>query len=129
MTKSALYIETDVPRPTPLVCRLRGRGYTSGKTLGQVQWGPPHCMVSEHFSSRTRTPFQQIPHQGMNMSDIVWAYPTKDGRGAVEVMFSNATSGEPCATLTPPACLRACTTNHAAWACWLSFHMHDREIS
>jgi hypothetical protein len=81
------------------------------------------------FSFRTRTPFQQIPHQGMNMSDIVWAYPTKDGRGAVEVMFSNATSGEPCATLTPTACLRACTTNHAAWACWLSFHVHDREIS
>mmetsp|Transcript_16121 Transcript_16121/g.41790 ORF Transcript_16121/g.41790 Transcript_16121/m.41790 type:complete len:188 (+) Transcript_16121:57-620(+) len=42
----------------------------------------------------------KVPHQGMMNSDIVWGYPTADGKGALEVMYSNMSAGFPGATPT-----------------------------
>jgi hypothetical protein len=42
----------------------------------------------------------QVPSQGMMDSDIVAAYPTADGKGALTVLYSNTSAGYPGATPT-----------------------------
>lgn len=42
----------------------------------------------------------KVPSQGMTNSDIVWAFPTSDGKGSVQSVYSNASVGQPIGTPT-----------------------------
>eukprot|EP00035_Acanthoeca_spectabilis_P021381 m.437896 g.437896 ORF g.437896 m.437896 type:complete len:189 (+) comp18174_c0_seq1:42-608(+) len=70
----------------------------SGSTDLDVCISAPNLNASVYIAIGFSGP--KVPKQGMMDSDIVWAYPTADGKGAIETMYSNQSAGYPGATPT-----------------------------